>query len=176
MARRQRRHQACSASRCRRRQHHPICILGFDRRRALGCKRGLRKARTSRSTSPLRSWHRPHIRSAQVRISYGCGPMTASCGERGRSFTASPFANHAPVVTASDFAATHNQNIAASALFSVTDADDDTHHELSVLGFDQRPGERALGGRRGCAGDKRSHRRDRGAAGDDHVPERLGLR
>ncbi|MBA2401005.1 MAG: M10 family metallopeptidase C-terminal domain-containing protein, partial [Bradyrhizobium sp.] len=34
--------------------------------------------------------------------------------------------NHAPVVTASDFTATHNQNIAASSLFSVTDADSDT--------------------------------------------------
>jgi hypothetical protein len=34
--------------------------------------------------------------------------------------------NHAPVVTAPDFAASHNQNIAPSALFSVTDGDGDT--------------------------------------------------
>ena len=36
------------------------------------------------------------------------------------------YANHTPVVTAPDFAASHNQNIAASALFSVTDGDGDT--------------------------------------------------
>ena len=34
--------------------------------------------------------------------------------------------NQTPVVTAPDFAASHNQNIAASALFSVSDADGDT--------------------------------------------------
>ena len=34
-------------------------------------------------------------------------------------------ANHAPVVTASDFTASHNQNIAASSLFSVSDVDSD---------------------------------------------------
>jgi hypothetical protein len=34
--------------------------------------------------------------------------------------------DNAPVVTASDFTATHNQNIAASSLFSVTDADSDS--------------------------------------------------
>jgi hypothetical protein len=34
--------------------------------------------------------------------------------------------DHAPVATASDFIATHNQNIAASSLFSATDADGDT--------------------------------------------------
>jgi hypothetical protein len=33
--------------------------------------------------------------------------------------------NHAPVATAADFTATHNQNIAAASLFSVTDADSD---------------------------------------------------
>jgi hypothetical protein len=33
--------------------------------------------------------------------------------------------NHTPVAAASDFSATHNQNIAASSLFSVTDADHD---------------------------------------------------
>ena len=33
--------------------------------------------------------------------------------------------DHAPVATASNFTATHNQNIAASSLFSVTDADND---------------------------------------------------
>jgi hypothetical protein len=35
-------------------------------------------------------------------------------------------ANHAPVATAPDFTATHSQNIAASSLFSVTDADNDS--------------------------------------------------
>lgn len=40
-------------------------------------------------------------------------------------FTATPFADHAPVVTASDFSATHNQNIAASSLFADSDADGD---------------------------------------------------
>jgi len=34
--------------------------------------------------------------------------------------------NHAPVVTAPDFTASRNQNIAASALFSMTDGDGDT--------------------------------------------------
>ena len=34
--------------------------------------------------------------------------------------------NHAPIVTAPDFTASHNQNIAASSLFSVSDADNDT--------------------------------------------------
>jgi Ca2+-binding RTX toxin-like protein len=33
--------------------------------------------------------------------------------------------NHAPVVSAADFIATHNQNIAAGALFSVSDSDND---------------------------------------------------
>src|SRR5262249_36454945 len=40
--------------------------------------------------------------------------------------TSSPPVNHAPVVTAADFTASHNQNIAASALFSVADSDGDT--------------------------------------------------
>ena len=35
------------------------------------------------------------------------------------------FQDHAPVVTASDFTASKNQNIAASSLFSVSDADGD---------------------------------------------------
>src|SRR5215831_5308084 len=34
--------------------------------------------------------------------------------------------NHAPIVTAPGFTASHNQNIAASSLFSVSDADNDT--------------------------------------------------
>lgn len=37
-----------------------------------------------------------------------------------------PAGDHAPVVTAADFTATHGQNIAVSSLFSVTDADNDT--------------------------------------------------
>ena len=36
-----------------------------------------------------------------------------------------PSLNHAPVVTAHDFTASHDQNIAASSLFSVSDADND---------------------------------------------------
>jgi ELWxxDGT repeat protein len=40
-------------------------------------------------------------------------------------FSASPFANHVPVSAAPDFNATHNQNIAASALFTTSDADND---------------------------------------------------
>lgn len=42
------------------------------------------------------------------------------------AFTATPFADHPPVANATDVSATHNQNIAASSLFSVTDADGDT--------------------------------------------------
>ena len=42
------------------------------------------------------------------------------------TFASSNFSNHAPVVTAADFAATRNQNISASSLFSVVDADSDT--------------------------------------------------
>ena len=41
-------------------------------------------------------------------------------------FTATPGPNHAPVVSASDATATHGQDIAASHLFSVNDADNDT--------------------------------------------------
>jgi VCBS repeat-containing protein len=40
-------------------------------------------------------------------------------------FTVSPWADHTPVVTASNVTATHNQSFAASSLFSVTDADGD---------------------------------------------------
>ncbi|MGX1104361.1 hypothetical protein [Bradyrhizobium elkanii] len=40
-------------------------------------------------------------------------------------FMAVPYPNHPPVVIATDVSATHNQNIAASNLFSVTDADSD---------------------------------------------------
>ncbi|WP_298380269.1 hypothetical protein [uncultured Bradyrhizobium sp.] len=41
-------------------------------------------------------------------------------------FTATPGPDHAPVVSATDVSATHGQDIAASSLFSVTDADGDT--------------------------------------------------
>ncbi|MCC8944177.1 hypothetical protein H8A97_03445 [Bradyrhizobium sp. Arg62] len=40
-------------------------------------------------------------------------------------FTATPFADHPPVANATDVSATHNQNIAASSLFSATDSDGD---------------------------------------------------
>jgi hypothetical protein len=43
-----------------------------------------------------------------------------------REFHVNAPVNHALVVTAPDFAASHNQNIAPSALFSVTDGDGDT--------------------------------------------------
>nr|WP_306666327.1 M10 family metallopeptidase [Bradyrhizobium campsiandrae] len=43
-----------------------------------------------------------------------------------KEFHVNPAANHAPVVAASDIAATHNQTIAASSLFSVSDADGDS--------------------------------------------------
>ena len=43
-----------------------------------------------------------------------------------KEFHVNPPFNHAPVVTASDFSATHGQNIAAASLFSVSDADTDT--------------------------------------------------
>ena len=43
-----------------------------------------------------------------------------------KEFHLTPPVNHAPVATASDFTATHNQNIAASSLFSASDADGDT--------------------------------------------------
>ncbi len=41
-------------------------------------------------------------------------------------FTATPGPDHAPVVSASNLAAAHNQSLAASSLFSVTDADGDS--------------------------------------------------
>ncbi|GIQ77045.1 hypothetical protein [Bradyrhizobium sp. RD5-C2] len=41
-------------------------------------------------------------------------------------FTATPGPDHAPVVSATDVSATHGQDIAASSLFSVSDADGDT--------------------------------------------------
>ena len=47
-------------------------------------------------------------------------------------FTASPYANHAPVVNAPNFPATHLQNIAARALFAVTDADGDSITKYQV--------------------------------------------
>ena len=42
------------------------------------------------------------------------------------TISASNGLNHAPLVTAPNFTASHNQNIAASALFSVTDAENNT--------------------------------------------------
>lgn len=63
-------------------------------------------------------------------------------------FTATPFADHAPVVSASDFAATHNQNIAASALFTATDVDGDaiTNYQLWDSTTDPSSGHWVLGG------------------------------
>jgi len=52
--------------------------------------------------------------------------------------------DHAPVATASDFIATHNQNIAASSLFSATDADGDTITNYQFLGLDCGSCERSL--------------------------------
>ena len=46
--------------------------------------------------------------------------------------------NHAPVTTAADFTAVHNQNIGASSLFSVTDSDGDPIIAYRILGFDDR--------------------------------------
>ena len=43
-----------------------------------------------------------------------------------KEFHVNPPVNHAPVVTAPDFNATHNQSILVSSLFSVSDADNDT--------------------------------------------------
>jgi hypothetical protein len=43
-----------------------------------------------------------------------------------QGFTATPGPDHAPVVTASNLAAAHNQSLAASGMFSVTDADSDS--------------------------------------------------
>src|SRR5262249_42270293 len=43
-----------------------------------------------------------------------------------KELPSNPPVNHAPVVTAPDFTASHNQNIAASSLFSASDADGDT--------------------------------------------------
>ncbi|MBC9976676.1 hypothetical protein, partial [Bradyrhizobium campsiandrae] len=43
-----------------------------------------------------------------------------------KEFHVNPPVNHAPVVSASDYSATHNQNVAASSLFSVSDADGDS--------------------------------------------------
>ena len=42
-----------------------------------------------------------------------------------KEFHVNPAVNHAPVTSAADYAPTHNQNILASALFSVSDADND---------------------------------------------------
>ncbi|MBC9881677.1 hypothetical protein G8O24_30585 [Bradyrhizobium sp. INPA01-394B] len=43
-----------------------------------------------------------------------------------KEFHVNPPVNHAPIVSASDVAASHNQTIAASSLFSVSDADGDS--------------------------------------------------
>ena len=43
-----------------------------------------------------------------------------------KEFHVNMAANRTAVATASDFTATHNQNIAASSLFSTNDADGDT--------------------------------------------------
>ncbi|MGY4628274.1 hypothetical protein [Bradyrhizobium sp. USDA 4486] len=63
-------------------------------------------------------------------------------------FTATPFADHAPVVGASDFAATHNQNIAASGLFTATDVDGDTitNYQLWDSTTDPSSGHWVVGG------------------------------
>jgi putative phosphoesterase len=42
--------------------------------------------------------------------------------------------DHAPIVATSDFTATHNQNIAASSLFSATDADNDALTVTAISG------------------------------------------
>ena len=56
--------------------------------------------------------------------------------------------NHAPVVTASDFTATHNQNIAASSLFSATDSDGDSilRYQVCDSTGDPASGHWAVGG------------------------------
>ena len=83
--------------------------------------------------------------------------------------------NQMPVVTAPNFAASHNQNIAASALFSVSDADNDTITNYQFWDATVDRDERALGGERHRPGRQPDHRCDGGAAGADHVPERVGF-
>src|SRR5262245_8424748 len=65
-----------------------------------------------------------------------------------QEFHLTPPVNHAPVATASDFAATHNQNIAASSLFSVTDSDGDaiTQYQLWDSTSDPASGHWVVGG------------------------------
>ena len=75
--------------------------------------------------SRRRSWPAPRSRAAPARMICGFAPMTARRGAPGRSFTSTRRSIDAPVVTASDFTATHNQNIAASSLFAMSDADGD---------------------------------------------------
>ena len=80
-----------------------------------------------------------------------------------------------PVVTAPDFAASHNQDIAASALFSVTDGDGDAITKYQFWDSTSRSRERALGGQRHGTGHQSGHRRDGCPVGADHVPERFRL-
>ena len=54
----------------------------------------------------------------------GCAPMMARCGAWTEFHVNAP-SDQAPVAGAADFTASHNQSIAASSLFSVTDADHD---------------------------------------------------
>ncbi|MGY4629097.1 hypothetical protein [Bradyrhizobium sp. USDA 4486] len=63
-------------------------------------------------------------------------------------FTATPYANHPPMVVASDVAATHNQNIAASGLFTATDVDGDTiaNYQLWDSTTDPSSGHWVVGG------------------------------
>ena len=81
-------------------------------------------------------------------MTFGCGPATALPGVLGRQFHVNAPINHAPVATASDFAATHNQNIAASSLFTVTDADSDsiTNYQFWDSTTDPASGHWVVGG------------------------------
>ena len=65
-------------------------------------------------------------RAGQARTIYGSAPMTAGfcAGATGRFHVNAPV-NHAPV-SAADFTAIHNQTISASALFTTSDADNDS--------------------------------------------------
>ena len=53
-------------------------------------------------------------------------------GNWSAAVTASPFADHAPAVAASNLAAAHGQSLAASSMFTVTDADGDAITEYAL--------------------------------------------
>src|SRR5205814_2247762 len=82
-------------------------------------------------------------------IDFGSGDTLTLKGVSLTTLLASDFLfNHAPIVTAADFTATHNQNMAAGTLFSVSDSDNDpiTAYQLWDATTDAASGHWVVGG------------------------------